>query len=170
MKPSGNLAERGLRETARLQKDDYPRVNEIVQNDVYVDDCISGEDSERVRDKVTDQMSIVVGKGGFKFKGPTYSGCDPPDDLKFPDNSINVAGYRWFSKKDLLGLKIGEMKFGRKSKCKKSPKNIRVIPGGFTRVDCAGRVGEIFDLMGWCTPIVAGFKVDLTVLSDCKLH
>ena len=170
VKPSGNLAERGLRETARLQKDEYPRVNEIVQNDVYVDDCLSGEDSARARDKVTDQMSVVVAKGGFKFKGPTYSGCDPPDDLKFPDNSINVAGLKWFSKSDLLGLKIGEMKFGKKSKSRKSRKNTPVIPGSFTRVDCAGRVGEIFDLMGWCTPIVAGFKLDLNVLSKRKLH
>ena len=43
MKSSGNQAERGLRETARLNKDKFPQVNEVVQNDIYVDDCLSGK-------------------------------------------------------------------------------------------------------------------------------
>ena len=34
--PSGNQAEFGVRETARLQKEQYPRVFEIVHKDIYV--------------------------------------------------------------------------------------------------------------------------------------
>ena len=45
VRSSGNQAERGLRETARLVKYEFPRVNEVIQNDIYVDDCLSGEDS-----------------------------------------------------------------------------------------------------------------------------
>ena len=44
VKSSGNQAERGLRETAKLSKDEYPEVSEIINNDVLVDDCISGEE------------------------------------------------------------------------------------------------------------------------------
>ena len=44
MKSSRNQAERGLRETADLQKNRYSRQNEIVNEDIYVDDCLSGED------------------------------------------------------------------------------------------------------------------------------
>ena len=42
VKSSGNQAERererGLWETARLLAEEYPKVNQIVQNDIYADD------------------------------------------------------------------------------------------------------------------------------------
>ena len=65
VKPSGNQAERALRETARLRSEEYPRVYEIVQNDIYVDDCLSGEDSIEARNTVTDDMATVLGKMRF---------------------------------------------------------------------------------------------------------
>ena len=42
VKSSGNQAERGLRQTALLMKEEYPEVSRIIQKDVYVDDCCSG--------------------------------------------------------------------------------------------------------------------------------
>ena len=82
VKPSGNQAERALRETARLRSEEYPRVYEIVQNDIYVDDCLSGEDSIEARNMVTDDMATVLGKMRFFLKGFTFSGCDPPEHLR----------------------------------------------------------------------------------------
>ena len=40
VKSSGNQAERerGLWETPRLLAEEYPKVNQIVQNDIYADD------------------------------------------------------------------------------------------------------------------------------------
>ena len=35
---SGNQAERGIRETGNLMKEGYPRQNEMIHNDIYVDD------------------------------------------------------------------------------------------------------------------------------------
>ena len=167
---SGNIAERALRQTASLQKDTFPRVHEIIMNMTYVDDCMGGEHSIEERNRVTGEMVECLGKGGFKLKGFTFSGCDPPDDLKHPDNTINVAGMRWFSRPDLLSLNLGEMKFGRTPKRGKPPKSKPLLPPGkFTRRDCAGRVAEIFDLVGKCTPLTAGFKIDLRELSKRKL-
>ena len=45
VKPSGNQAERTIRETGNLVKDSYSRQHEIIQDDIYVDDCMSGEDN-----------------------------------------------------------------------------------------------------------------------------
>ena len=170
VKPSGNQAERGLRETARLQSKEYPRVNDVVQNDIYVDDCLSGENTSADRNKVTDDLAIVLSKTGFLLKGYTFSGYDPPEHLKQPDNTINVAGMKWYSKSDELGLNLGEMTFGRKSKGNKSRRFVSSeIPESFTRVDCAGRVAEIFDPTGRCAPIVGGLKEDLNIFSKRKL-
>ena len=43
VKPSGNQVERALGETTKLSQVEYPKVNEVVKNDIYVDDCISDE-------------------------------------------------------------------------------------------------------------------------------
>ena len=53
-------------------------------------------------------------KGGFDLKGYTFSGFDPPEELKNEDNSINVAGIKWYPKPDLIGLSIGELNFEKK--------------------------------------------------------
>ena len=45
IRSSGNQSERGLRQTAKLSAEEYPEVDQIVQRDIYVDDCLSGEES-----------------------------------------------------------------------------------------------------------------------------
>ena len=47
LNPVGNR-QRDLREAARLSAEEYPKVNQIVQNDIYVDDCLSGEDNVEI--------------------------------------------------------------------------------------------------------------------------
>ena len=48
MKPSGNQAERAVRLLANTYKDDYPMAHKTLYEDLYVDDCVSGEDREKV--------------------------------------------------------------------------------------------------------------------------
>ena len=48
VRPSRNQAEYGLREVARLSRDEFPEVNNIIQKDVYVDDCVTGESCEEI--------------------------------------------------------------------------------------------------------------------------
>ena len=113
VRSSGNQAERGLRETTELVKHEYPRENEIIRRDIYVDDSLSGEKSwNKVR--TTDNLKIVLNKGGFCLKGLTFSGQDPPEDLSNDKVHVNVAGMKCFSREDKLSLKIGELNFGKK--------------------------------------------------------
>ena len=82
---------------AEMQKDEYPEVNRIIQKDVYVDDCVSGEVSTDIAYQRADELALVVGKGGFSLKGFTFS-WNLPDKQLFSDNeSIDVAGLKWFS-------------------------------------------------------------------------
>lgn len=41
-----------LRQTARLLQEKHPEIKEIVNKDIYVDDCITGEISEKLAVKV----------------------------------------------------------------------------------------------------------------------
>ena len=169
VKSSGNQAERGLRQTAELQKEQYPRASEVIQKSTYVDDCPAGEPTAELRDETIDDMEVVVRKGGYKFKGFTKSGSDPPEHLTEDGESVLVAGLRWFPKEDTISLNIGELNFAKKKRGKKSSGVLGVIPDSFTRKDCAGKVAEVYDLLGKVTPITAGWKLDLTVLTKRKL-
>ena len=60
VKPSGNQAERGIRETGKLMKANFPRQNEIIDNDIYVDDCRSGEDTHDLMCETTDGLKLVL--------------------------------------------------------------------------------------------------------------
>ena len=172
VKSSGNQAECALRETTKLFQDKYPVQNDMIQNDTYVDDCGSGLNvieegvlnataSYEEAKTVTDDLQILLNKGGFKLKGITFSGCDPPENLCGDDESVSFAGLKWFPKTDLLSLNIKEPNFGKKSHGKKSEQCLGKIPKRLTRKNCASRVGEVFDLNGRFAPLIAQFKMDL---------
>ncbi|XP_066924657.1 uncharacterized protein [Clytia hemisphaerica] len=94
VKSSGNQSERALRETGRLSSEDYPEVAKIVMKDIYVDDCLSGEKSMELATQRTDELEIVVNRGGFSLKGITFSHQKPKPDLTSDGESIGVAGMK----------------------------------------------------------------------------
>ena len=161
VKSSGNQAERALRQTAKLQKDQYPRCNQIIQKEIYVDDCISGENTMDNLLSTTDGLKLALNKGGFCLKGFTFSGSPPPSNLTDDGVSIKVAGEKWFSKDDLLSLNIGELNFAKKSRGKKPSGRDNQIPSDFTRRDCVSKVAEVFDILGKTVPLKSSMKLDL---------
>jgi len=165
VKSSGNQAEYGLRKVAELTKAEYPEVNNTIQKDVYVDDCISGEENRNTAHTRADQLGLVLNRGGFQLKGVTFSGKDLTDD----GISIYVGGLKWFPKKDLLSLNIGDLNFSKKHRGKKSPDKINIIPEKLTRRHCSSKVAEIFDLTGKVSALVASMKLGLQELVHRKL-
>ena len=105
VKSSGNQAIKAVRMVVDLMSDLYPLAAEIVNNDVYVDDCISGEMTENDRLKATDQLKLSLEKGTFTLKGLTFSGEDPDITLSEDEKSLNTGGIKWFSKDISIFLK-----------------------------------------------------------------
>ena len=168
VKSSGNQAERGLRQTAKNFEDKYPKVCETVLRDIYVDDCMSGTNSKKEVLQLTDELEIVVNRGGFTLKGITMSGSDPIDNLTSDGTSVSVAGLKWFPKADKITLDIKEMNFAKKSRGRK-PKLIPEVPTKLTRRQCTSKLAEVFDIAGMLTPITATMKYDLHQLVTRKL-
>ena len=164
VKSSGNQSERALRETAKISSQEYPRVHK----DIYVDDCMSVESTWSEVLSTTDALKLVLSKGGFTFKGLTFSGKDPPSDLSSDQVSIKVAGRKWFSKEDKKSLATGDLNFVQKYRGKK-PSGNNQIPDKLTRRQCVGKVAGVFDLLGKVTPLTCGFKLDLKTLVNRKL-
>ncbi|XP_066913300.1 uncharacterized protein [Clytia hemisphaerica] len=161
VRSAGNQSEYALREIARLSQDLYPEASKIILNDTYVDDCVSGENSIELARQRSQELEQVVNKGGFKLKGIVISGEDPPETMSEDQQSVTVAGMKWFPKQDVISLNIGEMNFAPKRRGKKSASSTNIIPDKLTRRHCASKVGEVFDLLGRVTPITAQFKLDL---------
>ena len=86
----------------------------IIHNDIYVDDCLSGEATEEARSEATEQLQQCLGMANFTFKGITQSGQDPDPKFSVDGKSIIVPGLKWFPKGDFLMLNVGEMIFSRK--------------------------------------------------------
>ena len=106
VKSNGNQAERGLRGTTGLSAEEYPQVSQIVQNDIYVDDCSSGEENVEKALQRADELELVLNCGSFTLKGITFTGGDPPSALSTDDSSVNVAGMKWFPTENLLALTL----------------------------------------------------------------
>ena len=149
---------------------EYPEASHIVHNDIYVDDCISGQNNQEDLRILTDDLEVVLNKGGFQLKGITVSGHKPPSNLSSDEVSVGVGGMKWYPEGDFLMLNIkDELNFSRKIRGKKSVVHVGEIPDNLTRRDCVGKVAEIFDPLGKVTPITCGFKLDVNELSRRKL-
>ena len=169
VKSRDNQAERSLKENAKLSKVEYPKINEIVKNDIYVDNCISGEQSEREALKRANELEVVLNRGGFVLNGITFSNQDPPESLSDDDESIIVAGMKWFPKDDIISLDIEDMNFSKKIRVRKPTTTNNIIPSKLTRRDCVSKVWEVFDITGKITPLTAAMKLDLHELVLQKL-
>ena len=167
VKSSGNQAERALRITSDHFK--YPEVYKTFQKDIYVDDCLSGQNSLQGSFQLTDELDIILLHGGFCLKGFTFSGLDPPKSLSEDGHSISVAGTKWFSKADILRLDVGPLDFSKRQRGQRTSPETD-IPKHLTRNECLSKVSEIFDLTGMITPLTAAMKMDLHTLVQRKLN
>jgi len=101
---------------------EFPNVNTIVNRDIYVDDCISGEativaamktaDEET---KAADEMENVLRKSGFGLKGFTFSGKDPLEKLSSDGESISIGGLIWHPKSDAVSIDVPPLNFAKKT-------------------------------------------------------
>ena len=168
VKSSGNQAERALRLTAEYFKSKYEAVHDIIKNDTYVDDCLSGQNCTEDSFQRADELDLILMHGGFHLKGFTFSGFDPLKALSEDGESIGVAGMKWYPKKDLISLDINPLCFSKRVRGQQQ-NSTSEIPNCLTRRQCVSKVAEIFDLTGMITPLTAAMKLDLHDLVQRKL-
>ena len=77
MKLSGTQADRGLRTTSRIGNGNFPRASTLIERDIYVDDCLSGENSWDMIVQMTDDLQLVLAREGFAVKGFAFTGRHP---------------------------------------------------------------------------------------------
>ena len=131
VKSSRNQSERRLHKTARISVDKYLEVNDIVQKDVFVGDCLSGNKNINKALERANQLELVLNRGGFSLRGVIFSGKDPPTAFSADDSSINMAGMKCFPWEDLLHLYISELNFAKKNRGKKQSQHLTISPSKY---------------------------------------
>ena len=170
VRSSGNLAQCALRKTADICKAELPRAFEVIHYDTYVDDCISGTEGSEQSCLVMDELQLALSKGGFSIKGFVESGKNPPKSLCSEDGFVLIGGLKWFPKGDFIKLNAKELNFNKKIRGKKSNLNLGIIPQMLTKRDCVSKYSETFDPLGKIAPILAGMKLDVSLLHQRCLN
>ena len=132
-----------LHKTADISKNEYPEICQIINKNTYDDDCLSGSWTETSGLKLSDELQIVVNRGGFSLKGFVFSGYPPCESLSSNSESVGVTGLSWHPEEDKVALDISELSFSRKYCGKKSSKKVNTIPSKLTRWHCVSKVSEI---------------------------
>ena len=112
----------------------------MVQNDIYVDDCMSGYDSITSCHQLADELTLVLSRGGFN----------------------------WYPEVVQIRLDVKDLHFAKKYRGKRS-KISSMVPEKLTKRHSVSQVAEIFDLVGKITPLTAHLKLDLHGLVKYKL-
>jgi len=141
---------------------EFPNVNTIVNRDIYVDDCISGEATIEAAMKTADEetnaadeMENVLRKSGFGFKGFTFSGKDPLEKLSSDGESISIGGLIWHPKSYAVSIDVPPLNFAKKQHGKKAINEVGVVPEKLIRRQCISKGSELFDITGKLTPVTA---------------
>ena len=72
-KPSGTIAMTALRKTAQMSSVQYHIASSVIVRNSYMDDIPACTESAESRDKLRDEMDIILAKGGFTIKKWVYS-------------------------------------------------------------------------------------------------
>ena len=170
-KPSGNQAEFGLRETARMQQIEYPEAADSLIRFTYMDDTLTGADDVVGAENLMRDIDTVAARGGFSTKGYTLSGRPPMPSLSKDGSSVMTLGTKWYPEVDEIQLAFGPLNFAKKNRGKRvvTP-NSHKVPDNLSKRICLSKVHELFDVCGLAAPITAGMELDIRelVLSNCK--
>jgi hypothetical protein len=101
-----NLAEQG--------KLKYPDAKSSLERDRYVDDILSGADTEQKRQGQIDQVQELLDTAGFSLKYLVLSGQKPDEKASNDGQTIKLLGYKWNTELDILSPGIGELNVSKK--------------------------------------------------------
>ena len=171
--PSSNQSGFALEELARLLKDEYPRAYLVIKFDRYVDDILSGSNSESEREKQISEVIHVLSCGGFTTKFVIQSG-QPEDD----SNILKVLGYKWHILEDKLSPGFKELNFNSKKRGMKNPNPFPVVtPGDVTKLLSSknvsrrmviSKIAELWEPAGYFEPYKVQLKLAAHALNGLE--
>lgn len=157
------LAIKALRSLAKDEGKDMPDVVQVLLNDFYVDDLLTGGNSHEELLATRDRLIAVLGRGGFQLNKwcsnhpSILQGLSPSGQLNtnkpiINDNVIKTLGVQWDAKLDHLLYKV----------------NIET-PKKTTKKTVLSQIAKLYDPLGLLGPVVLKAKSIMQSLWALKL-
>jgi hypothetical protein len=152
---------RTLHQLAKDEGPTYPRASQVLLKDIYVDDVLTGAYSKD--DAVALRVELVNLLNAGKFSLSKWASNDPdiipeiPNDksteeLLFEKDAINVLGLKWSPKSDTFVYEIGSISITK-----------------FTKREILSRIAQVFDPLGWLSPVIFRAKCLIQTLWRHKI-
>ncbi|GFX68158.1 DUF1758 domain-containing protein [Trichonephila clavipes] len=155
------LATRTLKALADEEKAEFPDVADVICNDSYMDDILSGESTLEGAKKVQTILSQLLQRGGFELHKWVSNSPELLKDLsassyvfdkEFQDAPVKTLGMLWDPKVDCLTYKV-----------KISDKV------NFSKRNVLSEIARLYDPLGLIGPIVTNAKIFIQELWKIKL-
>ena len=181
-RPAGSMACAAVRKTANNATTLFPAEAEIILNSSFMDDIIDSDDSLETVNKLTGNISNILGKVDFHIKGWTItSNCSTTGSKEFKgfgEDVERVLGVTWDSQNDLLKFGVS-LNFSRKDSIT-SNAEFRVDenwPAFLTKRIVLSKLNGIYDPLGLLGAFVIKGKIlmrelwtaDDKLSWDCKI-
>jgi hypothetical protein len=170
---TGGQAGYALEKLTELFKDEYPEAIKPLKENRYVDDLLSGADSEEEREKEVEAVQKVLAKGGFALKFVVRSGDKPSEKASYDVESMKMLGYKWDTEKDTLSPGVGELKMNKKKRGEKKPNEfpeedaeLMLKEVNLTRRMILAKISELFDPCGFWEPVKVQLKLELRKIQE----
>ena len=151
-RPAGCIVMSALRMTAEMFGSIGPEAADMITRDSYMDDVVSGANTQEKADTAIENMQEIAGKGSFTFKKYTRSW------VKDDNNRIdNVLGIRWRIFDDKLSANMKGLEFFVGDEV------------NWTRRTCWKFTNSLYDPLGFCVPVTVRLKIlmkDMFVTSE----
>lgn len=157
------LAIRTLKQLAQDEKLNYPETFDVINNDFYMDDLLTGANDENAATNLQKRVTEIMAKGQFEMhKWASNSHVvlqEIPNSHKIAkesvditmDDTIKALGVRWNSLHDVF-----ELKFDISSQTKP-----------FTKTTVLSDIAKAFDPLGFLGPVIITSKIFLQKLWLC---
>ncbi|GFU78586.1 integrase catalytic domain-containing protein [Trichonephila clavipes] len=155
------LATRTLRALADEEKAEFPDAADVICNDSYMDDILSGESTLEGAKKLQTRLSQLLQRGGFELHKWVSNSPELLKDLstssyvfdkEFQDAPVKTLGMLWDPKVDCLTYKV-----------KISDKV------NFSKRDVLSEIARLYDPLDLIGPIVTKAKIFIQELWKIKL-
>jgi len=153
------LALRVLKQLSIDEGADFPLAVPVLQQHLYVDDCVFGADDIPLAQQTRNQLTALLGRAGFRLRKWTsnhpvlLTGIDPQDhglarskSLQ-ADDSLKVLGITWNPALDVFQVEIIISS---------------AVPA--TKRAVLSTIATVFDPIGWLTPVIITAKIFLQKL------
>lgn len=154
MSSAPHCAVRAMIQCARDQKNEYPQAARAIESDFYMDDCLTGADSEEEARILCTEMTTVLANGGFPLSKWHSNGINavPAQIMQSTEavelgefNETTVLGLRWLPATDELTFNFRPQSPGEKQKM-----TMRYI---------LSQIAQLFDPNGYLGPAIVAAKI-----------